>query len=76
MITWKSERQFAARSFMENQDKEKNPQPEEKGDEANWSHDIENRDYYYDDSTGYEVYRPLEDEDEDEDSLSTPEQAG
>ncbi len=35
-----------------------------KSDEANWSHDIENRDYYYDDSTGYEVYRP-DDDDED-----------
>ena len=26
--------------------------------EANWSHDIENREYYYDDATGYEVYDP------------------
>ena len=50
---------------MEKQDKEKKPQPEKKGDEANWSHDIENRDYYYDDSTGYEVYDPDEDEEPD-----------
>ncbi len=39
---------------------------EELRDDSNWSRDIEDREYYYDDSTGYEVYKP-EDEDESED---------
>jgi len=43
------------------------PKDEETQDESNWSHDIENRDYYYDDSTGYEVYRPEEEDDDTED---------
>jgi hypothetical protein len=44
---------------------EKKKQAEEAGNESTWSRDIEERDYYYDDSTGYEVYQP-EDEDETE----------
>ncbi len=35
---------------------------EKEEDRSNWSHDIENRDYYYDDSTGYEVYDPDQEE--------------
>jgi hypothetical protein len=52
---------------MESPDKDKNLPPEKSGDESNWSHDIEERDYYYDDSTGYEVYRPNENENDDDD---------
>lgn len=47
-------------------DKKKEPAAPQKRDEANWSHDIENRDYYYDDSTGYEVYQPDDDEESEE----------
>lgn len=32
-----------------------------------WQRDIENHDYYYDDSHGYEVYNPENDEETDED---------
>lgn len=43
------------------------PKTEEELDESRWAHDIEKRDYYYDDSTGYEVYDPdTDDEDDDE----------
>lgn len=31
-----------------------------------WQRDIENHDYYYDDSHGYEVYNPELDEENDE----------
>jgi hypothetical protein len=34
--------------------------------QANWSHDIENREYYYDDATGYEVYDPEREEEDTE----------
>jgi hypothetical protein len=53
--------------------KEKKSSQENDVDKANWANDIESRDYYYDDSTGYEVYDPDkddEDEDEDEDENS------
>jgi hypothetical protein len=42
---------------------------EANGDESVWSHDIENRNYYYDDSTNYEVYRPEDDDDDDDDEI-------
>lgn len=32
-----------------------------------WQKDIEKHDYYYDDSHGYEIYNPEEDEETDED---------
>lgn len=32
-----------------------------------WQRDIEKHDYYYDDSHGYEIYNPEEDEETDED---------
>ena len=38
----------------------------ETGDESSWSKDQKEKKYYYDDETGYEVYNPDEDEDEDE----------
>jgi hypothetical protein len=36
-------------------------------EEKSWAEDIENKDYYYDDSHGYEVY--VDDEEDDEESL-------
>lgn len=39
--------------------------PESENDQSNWAHDQQNRSYYYDDSTGYEIYNPDEEEDED-----------
>lgn len=39
-----------------------------KTDEETWENDQKRRGYYYDDSHGYEIYNPEEDEtDEDED---------
>jgi hypothetical protein len=46
-------------------DKKNSVSPEAPDDKSNWSHDIEERDYYYDDSTGYEIYDP-DDETDDE----------
>lgn len=33
---------------------------------GNWSEDQKNKSYYYDDSYGYEIYNPDEDDDDDE----------
>lgn len=41
------------------------PKPDS-ADKADWSHDIENREYYYDDATGYEVYDPDREEEDEE----------
>ena len=38
----------------------------EKADESSWGKDIEEKDYYYDDAHGYEVFEPDEDEIEDD----------
>jgi hypothetical protein len=47
-------------------DKEKDESGEAKRD--TWAEDQQRRDYYYDDSHGYEIYNPdAEDEDGDED---------
>lgn len=35
---------------------------------SSWQKDIESRDYYYDDSHGYEVYNPDKDEEENDDN--------
>jgi ribosomal 30S subunit maturation factor RimM len=51
---------------MNNPDKEKKLPPGESRESANWAHDIEDREYYYDDSTGYEVYDPDKEEVEEE----------
>ena len=46
-------------------EKEKNSVREcEKKNEGNWSEDQRERSYYYDDSYGYELYNPDEDDDE------------
>lgn len=34
----------------------------EKNEDSDWQKDIEKRDYYYDDSHGYEIYNPDEDD--------------
>ncbi len=36
----------------------------ETGEKGNWSEDQKENSYYYDDSHGYEIYNPDEDEDE------------
>lgn len=38
----------------------------ENEDAENWSADQKNRSYYYDDSYGYEIYNPDEDDEEEE----------
>ncbi len=38
----------------------------ETGDEDSWSRDQRERDYYYDDAHGYEIYNPDEDDEEDD----------
>lgn len=43
--------------------------PKEKpeiGEESSWSKDQQEREYYYDDDTGYEKYDPEKDSDDDE----------
>ncbi|HEX8369814.1 MAG TPA: hypothetical protein VF604_14805 [Pyrinomonadaceae bacterium] len=37
----------------------------ETGDESSWSRDQREKSYYYDDESGYEVYNPDEDDEED-----------
>lgn len=51
------------------------PKDEELRDDSNWSRDIEDREYYYDDSTGYEEYRPEEDDDDNEDEEDKKEES-
>ena len=46
-------------------EKEKKTEEIAENDEANWEQDQKKRSYYYDDSQGYEIYNPDE-EDEDE----------
>lgn len=56
---------------MESETKKKlpeKPQVEAENDKDSWANDQENRGYYYDDATGYEVYNPEED-DEDDDEI-------
>ncbi len=36
-------------------------------DKSAWSKDQQEKSYYYDDSHGYKIYNPDEDDDEDED---------
>lgn len=40
---------------------------EDDSDQSTWAHDQQKRDYYYDDSHGYEIYNPDEDDEDDED---------
>lgn len=46
--------------------------PKEKpeiGEESSWSKDQQEREYYYDDASGYEKYEPDEDEKKDKKSI-------
>lgn len=47
---------------------EKQTQPETETDESNWAKDQEKRSYYYDDAHGYEIYKPEEDEEVEEEN--------
>ena len=40
--------------------------PPESGDKNVWNEDQKTHQYYYDDSHGYEVYKPEEDDSEDD----------
>ncbi len=44
------------------------PEKCESEDEGNWSKDRRENSYYYDDSYGYEIYNPDEDEDGDDEN--------
>ncbi len=46
-------------------DKKKSDANCENSEKSSWSEDQKNRSYYYDDASGYEVYLP-EDEDEED----------
>lgn len=48
----------------ENDDREKTDETPEKADESSWGKDIEEKDYYYDDAHGYEVFEDDKDEEE------------
>ncbi|MEO7538620.1 MAG: hypothetical protein ABIV21_01205 [Pyrinomonadaceae bacterium] len=39
-------------------------------DPSTWSEDQKRREYYYDDAHGYEVYKPEDDEEKEEDRSS------
>ncbi len=53
-----------SRKHSENEAKEVVPERRETDEKGNWSDDQQKKSYYYDDSYGYEVYIPDE-EDED-----------
>jgi len=42
------------------------PEKAEKADESSWGKDIEEKDYYYDDAHGYEVFNPDDEDDEND----------
>jgi hypothetical protein len=46
---------------VEKENADKKP---ETGDDSSWSKDQKEKKYYYDDETGYEIYNPDEDEEE------------
>ncbi len=50
----------------DNEKKEEKQGECETGDKDSWSRDQREKSYYYDDSYGYEIYNPDEDDDEDE----------
>ena len=57
----------------ETDEKETQPENCDRKDDDNWSKDQREKSYYYDDSYGYEIYNP--DEDEDDDAQPTGAQA-
>ena len=56
--------------FFDFMNKEALKEAENDQDESTWASDQQKRDYYYDDSHGYEIYRPEDDEDETEEADS------
>jgi len=46
------------------EEKETQNKTNETGDESSWSRDQQEKKYYYDDETGYEVYNPELDDEE------------
>lgn len=48
-----------------NEDKQKSGGQSEEERKGSWSEDQKNRSYYYDDASGYQVYLPDEDDEED-----------
>ena len=63
---------FLTLSIFDFMDKEAlKEETERENDESNWAHDQQKHDYYYDDSHGYEIYDPEEDECEEEELDST-----
>jgi hypothetical protein len=46
-------------------DKEKSDVNCENAEKSSWSEDRKNHSYYYDDASGYEIYLPEDDDEED-----------
>ena len=46
-------------------EKETENKKPETGDKSSWSKDQQEKSYYYDDATGYEIYNPEEEDDDD-----------
>ncbi len=55
-----------SRKHSEKEAKEVAPEMCETGEKGNWSEDQQEKSYYYDDSYGYEVYVPDEEDEENE----------
>ncbi len=49
-----------------NEKRTRRPKNAKNTDDGNWSEDQREKSYYYDDSYGYEIYNPDEDEDEND----------
>ena len=64
---------MSRKNSMPEKIKQKEPDDEEKmtaeeckkDDEGNWSRDQREKSYYYDDSYGYEIYNPDEEDDDE-----------
>ncbi|MBC7899749.1 MAG: hypothetical protein H7070_06810 [Saprospiraceae bacterium] len=50
----------------ETDDRESPCETPEKADESSWGKDIEEKDYYYDDAHGYEVFVPGDESEDDQ----------
>jgi len=55
-----------SRKHWEKKAKEIAPERSEADEKGNWSEDQQEKSYYYDDSYGYEVYVPDEEDEENE----------
>ncbi len=53
-----------SRKHSENEAEEVPPERRETDEKGNWSEDQQKKSYYYDDSYGYEVYVPDEEDEE------------